>query len=46
MKLDLLKRKKGRYIDLEPSRVEEIPYTVDSQQLNLIIKNGKSIFTA
>ncbi len=28
------------------SRVEEIPYTIDSQQLNLVIKNGKSIFTA
>ena len=46
MKLDLLKKEKSRYIDLEPFKVEEIPYTVDSQQLNLIIKNGKSIFTA
>ena len=28
------------------SRAEEIPYSVDSQSLNLILKNGKSIFTA
>ena len=28
------------------SRAEEIPYFIDSQPLNLILKNGKSIFTA
>ena len=40
------KGKKADILIWNLSRVEEIPYTVDSQQLNLIIKNGKSIFTA
>ena len=40
------KGKKADILIWNLSRVEEIPYTIDSQQLNLIIKNGKSIFTA
>ena len=40
------KGKKADILIWNLSRVEEIPYTVDSQQLNFIIKNGKSIFTA
>ena len=40
------KGKKADILIWNLSRVEEIPYTADSQQLNLIIKNGKSIFTA
>ena len=40
------KGKKADILIWNLSRVEEIPYTIDSQQLNLILKNGKSIFTA
>ena len=40
------KGKKADILIWNLSRVEEIPYTTDSQQLNLIIKNGKSIFTS
>ena len=40
------KGKKADILIWNLSRVEEIPYTIDSKQLNLIIKNGKSIFTA
>jgi len=40
------KGKKADVLVWNISRVEEIPYSVDSQQLKLILKNGKSIFTA
>ena len=40
------KGKKADILIWNLSRVEEIPYTADSHQLNSIIKNGKSIFTA
>ena len=40
------KGKKADILIWNLSRVEEIPFTIDSQQLNLILKNGKSIFTA
>ena len=40
------KGKKADILIWNLSRVEEIPYNVDSHQLNVIIKNGKSIFTA
>ena len=40
------KGKKADVLVWNLSRVEEIPYFLDCQQLYLILKNGKSIFTA
>ncbi len=40
------KGKKADILIWNLSRAEEIPCSVDSQQLNVILKNGKSIFTS
>ena len=40
------KGKKADILIWNLSRVEEIPSTIDSQQLNLILKNCKSILTS
>jgi len=49
MENDIGSIEKGKKADIlvwNLSRVEEIPYLVNSQQLFLVLKNGKPIFTA
>ena len=40
------KGKKADVLVWNLSRIEEIPTSVDSRQLNVVLKNGKSIFTS
>ena len=48
MENDIGSIEKGKKADIlvwNLSRVEEIPYLVNNQQLFLVLKNGKPIFT-